>query len=57
MAYNLNGLPRTPLTWNATRTTVIDASRGQKVEALAGGTVETPLLDCTSGHPLAISTK
>lgn len=57
LAYNLNGLPRTPLTWSATRTTDIYASKGQKVEALAGGTVETPLLDCTSGQPLAIYTK
>jgi|GEM_PF-1520667 len=57
LAYNLNGLPRTPLTWYATRTTDIQASKGQKVEALAGGTVETPLLDCTSGQPLATYTK
>jgi hypothetical protein len=57
LAYNLNGLPRTPLTWYATRTTDIQASKGQKVDALAGGTVETPLLDCTSGQPLATYTK
>jgi len=30
--------------------------KGQKVEAPTGGTIETPLLDCTSGQPLATYT-
>lgn len=57
LSYNLDGLPRTPVSWWATRTTDIQADKGMTVEALAGGTVTTFLGGCYSDGPIATYVK